>query len=88
MQHFAALSTKLSKILDNDDRLKLKNNESLMTKRLATYLADGIYDILEEWAKDERRSVSSLSAFILEQAARERQKQAQKQSPPSDEKQT
>jgi len=29
-----------------------------------------------------------LSAFILEQAARERQKQAQKQSPPSDEKQT
>ena len=59
-----------------------------MTKRLATYLADGIYDILEEWAKDERRSVSSLSAFILEQAVRERQKQAQKQSPPSDEKQT
>ena len=88
MQHFAALSTKLSKILDNYDRLKLKNNESLMTKRLATYLADGIYDILEEWAKDERRSVSSLSAFILEQAVRERQKQAQKQSPPSDEKQT
>lgn len=59
-----------------------------MTKRLATYLADGIYDILEEWAKDERRSVSSLSAFILEQAVRERQKQIQKQSPPSDEKQT
>ena len=29
-----------------------------------------------------------LSAFILEQAARERQKQIQKQSPPSDEKQT
>ncbi|MEG4960741.1 ribbon-helix-helix domain-containing protein [Microcoleus sp. K4-B3] len=74
-------------IQHNYDRLKLKNNQSLMTKRLATYLADGIYDILEEWAKDERRSVSSLSAFILEQAARERQKEMKQQPPPSDEKQ-
>ncbi|MEG4013427.1 MULTISPECIES: ribbon-helix-helix domain-containing protein [unclassified Microcoleus] len=58
-----------------------------MTKRLATYLADGIYDILEEWASQERRSVSSLSAFILEQAARERQKEMKQQPQPSDEKQ-
>ncbi|MCU0542895.1 MAG: hypothetical protein MUE44_11975 [Oscillatoriaceae cyanobacterium Prado104] len=58
-----------------------------MTKRLATYLADGIYDILEEWAHDERRSISSLVAFLLEQAAREHQKEMKQQSPPSDEKQ-
>jgi hypothetical protein len=58
-----------------------------MTKRLTTYLADGIYDILEEWASQERRSVSSLSAFILEQAAREHQKEMKQQPQPSDDKQ-
>lgn len=45
-----------------------------MTKRLATYLAEGIYDVLEEWANQERRSISSLVAFLLEKAAREHQK--------------
>jgi hypothetical protein len=58
-----------------------------MTKRLTTYLADGIHDILEEWASQERRSVSSLSAFILEQAAREHQKEMKQQPQPSDDKQ-
>ncbi|MCC3412950.1 MULTISPECIES: hypothetical protein [unclassified Microcoleus] len=59
-----------------------------MTKRLTTYLAEGIYDILEDWADRERRSISSLAAFLLEKAAREEQEKIQKQpSPPSDEKQ-
>jgi hypothetical protein len=58
-----------------------------MTKRLTTYLAEGIYDILEDWADRERRSISSLAAFILEKAAREEQEKAQKQPPQSDEKQ-
>ena len=58
-----------------------------MAKRVSTSLADGIYDLLQEWANEERRSISGLSAFILEQAVRERQKQRQKPSPPSDEKQ-
>jgi hypothetical protein len=58
-----------------------------MTKRLTTYLAEGIYDILEDWANRERRSISSLAAFILEKAAREEQEKTQKQPPPSDEKQ-
>lgn len=58
-----------------------------MTKRLTTYLAEGIYDILEDWADRERRSISSLAAFILEKAAIEEQEKMQKQPPPSDEKQ-
>jgi hypothetical protein len=58
-----------------------------MAKRVSTSLADGIYDLLQEWANEERRSISGLSAFLLEQAVRERQKQMQKQSPPFDEKQ-
>lgn len=59
-----------------------------MTKRLTTYLAEGIYDILEDWADRERRSISSLAAFLLEKAAREEQEKIQKQPPPPyDEKQ-
>ncbi|MFB8787373.1 MAG: hypothetical protein U7123_00595 [Potamolinea sp.] len=58
-----------------------------MTKRLATYLAEGIYDLLEEWANQERRSISSLAAFLLEKAAREHQEQILKQTPPSDKQQ-
>jgi hypothetical protein len=58
-----------------------------MAKRVSTSLADGIYDLLQEWANEERRSISGLSAFLLEQAVRERQKQVPKQSAPSDEKQ-
>lgn len=35
-------------------------------KRLATYLADDVYDRLEEWAAKEKRSLSNLVSFILE----------------------
>ena len=58
-----------------------------MAKRVSTSLADGIYDLLQEWANEERRSISGLSAFILEQAAREHQKEMKQQPQPSDDKQ-
>ena len=58
-----------------------------MSKRISTSIGEGIYDLLQEWANEERRSISSLAAFVLEQAAREHQKEMQKQPPPSDEKQ-
>ncbi|MCU0542355.1 MAG: hypothetical protein MUE44_09210 [Oscillatoriaceae cyanobacterium Prado104] len=58
-----------------------------MAKRISTSLNEGIYELLQEWANEEHRSISGLSAFLLEQAVRERQKQLQKQSPRSDEKQ-
>jgi hypothetical protein len=44
-----------------------------MTKRLAVYLPDGVYDFLEKWATDERRSVSNLAAVLLELAVRDRE---------------
>jgi len=44
-----------------------------MTKRLAVYLPDGIYEFLEKWADDERRSVSNLAAVLLELAVRDRE---------------
>jgi hypothetical protein len=45
--------------------------KTLMTKRLAVYLPDGIFEKLEKWANDERRSASNLAAFLLEVAVRE-----------------
>ncbi|MGB3265524.1 MAG: hypothetical protein WBA89_16390 [Microcoleus sp.] len=57
-----------------------------MTKRLSTYLADGIYTRLEEWAKQEGRSTSNLAAFLLEKALVDHEEKLLKQSA-SDEKQ-
>jgi hypothetical protein len=58
-----------------------------MSKRISTSIGEGIYELLQEWANEERRSISGLSAFILEQAVRERQKEKKQQPPSSDEKQ-
>lgn len=58
-------------------------HETAVSKRLATYLPDGIYDKLEEWANNERRSISNLAAFLLEQVVREHEKSGQ--IPPKDE---
>jgi hypothetical protein len=44
-----------------------------MTKRLAVYLPDGVYEFLEEWAGKERRSISNLAAVLLELMARDRE---------------
>ena len=46
--------------------------QNQMSKRLATYLPDGIYDYLEQWANKEKRSVSNLAAYLLETVVRER----------------
>jgi hypothetical protein len=44
-------------------------------KRLAAYLPDPIYEELEQWAEQEKRSLSNLVGYLLEDAVRERQKQ-------------
>lgn len=43
-------------------------------KRLAGYLPDPVYEYLDAWANEESRSLSSLVAFLLERAVRDRQK--------------
>jgi site-specific recombinase XerC len=45
--------------------------EAPMNKRVTTYLPEGIYELLEQWATKERRSISNLTAFLLETAVRE-----------------
>ncbi len=48
-----------------------KDYESPMNKRVTTYLPEGIYELLEEWAVKEKRSISNLTAFLVERAVRE-----------------
>jgi hypothetical protein len=55
----------------NDTDIKNANNNTV-SKRLTTYLPDGIYDQLETWATKERRSISNLAAFLLEESVREK----------------
>jgi len=51
-------------------------------KRLAAYLPDPIYEELEKWATEEKRSLSNLVGYLLEASVRERQK-GQSSDPPS-----
>lgn len=46
-------------------------------KRLATYLPDPVYEELEQWATAEKRSLSNLVAFLLEQAIVDRRRESQ-----------
>lgn len=50
-------------------------------KRVSAYLPDPIADELEQWAKDESRSTSSLVNFLLERAVRDYRKEKEKQTP-------
>jgi hypothetical protein len=43
-----------------------------VTKRLHISLPDGIADELERWAKSEGNKPTSLAAFLVERAVRER----------------
>lgn len=44
-------------------------------KRLAAYLPDPVFEELEKWATEEKRSLSNLVGYLLEAAVRERQKE-------------
>jgi hypothetical protein len=54
-------------------------------KRLAAYLPDPVYEELEKWANDEKRSLSNLVGYLLEAAVRERQKENSASSTEQDE---
>lgn len=51
-------------------------------KRLAAYLPDPVYEELEKWATEEKRSLSNLVGYLLEAAVRERQKDQSSDPPP------
>ena len=49
--------------------------EETMSKRVSVVLPDDVGEILEQMAKDERRSHSQMGAILIEEAIRARQMQ-------------
>jgi len=43
--------------------------------RVTAYLPEEVQKVLEEWAAEESRSISSLVTYLLTQAVKERQEQ-------------
>jgi hypothetical protein len=54
----------------------MQNQLIPMTKRLTISVDDDVYDILEEWASEEVRTVANLAAAIVTLESRKRQQQA------------
>lgn len=50
-----------------------------MNKRVTTYLPEGVYELLEDWASKEKRSISNLTAFLVERAVREHYEEVDEQ---------
>ena len=55
--------------------LEASIEKKTVTKRLSAYLPDTVYEWLEDWAGEEKRSISSLVSFLLESAVRQRQEE-------------
>ncbi len=53
-------------------------------KRLSAYLPDPIYEELELWADEEKRSLSNLVGYLLEAAVREHRPKEQSNSKPKE----
>ena len=50
----------------------MQNNTDSMTKRMTISVDDDVYEILEQWAGEEVRTVANLAAALVTIAARER----------------
>lgn len=50
------------------------SHSSSAMKRLSAYLPDPVYEELEQWASDEKRSLSNLVSYLLEKALDDRRK--------------
>ncbi len=51
-------------------------------RKLSVYLPDPVFQNLEVWANEEKRSLSNLAGYLLEAAVRDRQKESQPPPPP------
>ncbi len=47
---------------------------SELMKRLSAYLPDSVYEELEQWATQDKRSLSNLVSYLLEKAIDNRRK--------------
>ncbi len=51
----------------------MQNSSDSMTKRMTISVDDDVYEILEQWASEEVRTVANLAAALVTLAARDRQ---------------
>jgi hypothetical protein len=57
------------------------NSCELMARpRITITVSEDVYQYLSEWAEREERPLANLAAYLLSQAARERQEAEQKQN--------
>lgn len=55
------------------------NNSDLMARpRITVTVSEEVYQYLSEWAERDERPLANLAAYLLSQAARERQEADQK----------
>ena len=58
------------------------NSSKLMGRpRITITVSEDVYSYLSEWAEREERPLANLAAYLLSQAARERQQQDKSPSP-------
>jgi hypothetical protein len=56
-------------------------SELMARPRITVTVSDDVYQYLSEWAEREERPLANLAAYLLSQAARERQQQEKSPSP-------
>jgi hypothetical protein len=54
--------------------------ESMARPRITITVSEDVYQYLSEWAEREERPLANLAAYLLSQAARERQEAEQQQN--------
>ena len=58
------------------------NSSELMARpRITVTVSEDVFQYLSEWAEREERPLANLAAYLLSQAARERQQQNESPSP-------
>jgi hypothetical protein len=57
--------------------------ELMARPRITVTVSEEVYEFLSEWAEREERPLANLAAYLLSQAARERQEQEQQKEPPT-----
>ncbi len=57
--------------------------ELMARPRITITVSEEVYEFLSEWAEREERPLANLAAYLLSQAARQRQEQEQQKEPPT-----
>jgi ribosomal protein L4 len=62
---------------------KVISADLMARPRITVTVSEEVYEFLSEWAEREERPLANLAAYLLSQAARERQEEEQEKRPPA-----